>query len=87
MERNEHLDQELLVLSLEGQRKAVDDRAQDLQQLAHPVEVLCLIDEPQEDVVDLLADERPKTQELAVDPVQHRLQKVPLPRVLTVKEL
>ena len=36
----------------------------------------------QEEVVDLLPDERPQPQELAVDSVQHGLEEVTLARVL-----
>lgn len=44
------------------------------------------IHSPQEDVVDLLPDESPQPEELPVDPMQDRLQEVPLPGVLTVKQ-
>ena len=86
VQRKQDLDQKLLVLHLERQGKAVDDAAEDLQQLAHSVKVLRLVDEAQENVVDLLADEGPQTQKLAVDPVQDSLQEITLPRVLTVKQ-
>ncbi len=82
-----YLDQELLVLSFQRQREPVDDGPEDLQELAHPVEVFRLVDELQEKVVYLLPDEGPEPEELPVDPVQHRLQKVPLSRVLAVEEL
>ena len=39
----------------------------------------------QEEVVDLLPDERPQPQELAVDSVQHGLEEVTLARVLSLK--
>ena len=39
----------------------------------------------QEEVVDLLPDERPQPQELAVDSVQHGLEEVTLARVLNLK--
>jgi hypothetical protein len=45
VQRDQHLDEELLVLGLEGQRKSVDDRAEDLEELAHAVKVLSLVDE------------------------------------------
>lgn len=44
------------------------------------------IHSPQEDVVDLLPDESPQPEELPVDPMQDRLQEVPLPVVLAVKQ-
>uniref|UniRef100_A0A182IZZ8 Uncharacterized protein n=1 Tax=Anopheles atroparvus TaxID=41427 RepID=A0A182IZZ8_ANOAO len=70
-----------------GKREPVDDAAQDLEQLRDPVMVLRLVDELVENVVDLLADERAQPEELAVHPVQHRLQEVPLPGVLRVEQL
>ncbi len=50
MQRNQNLAQELLVFRLERQREAVDNAAQDLQQLAHPVEVFGFIDEPRRSI-------------------------------------
>ena len=45
---DEHPDQELLVLSLEGKGKPVDDAPQDLQQLTNPVKVLRLVNKPKQ---------------------------------------
>lgn len=42
---------------------------------------------PKKNVVDLFADEGPEAKELAVDSMQNRLQAVPLPWVLTIKQL
>lgn len=42
-----HLDQELLVFRLQGQREAVDNGAEDLQQLTHSIEVLSFVDKPE----------------------------------------
>lgn len=42
---------------------------------------------PEEDVVGLLSDERPHSQELPVNPVQDGLQEVTLSWVFTVKKL
>ena len=53
------------MLLLQWQRKAVDDGAQDLEELSHPVVPLRLVDEVVEDVVDLLSDVCTKAQELA----------------------
>ena len=41
-----HLDEELLVLRLEGEREPVDDGAEDLEELADAIEVLSFVDEP-----------------------------------------
>ncbi len=38
-------------------------------------------------MVDLSPDVRSEPQELAIDPVQDGLQEIPLPGILTVKEL
>ena len=43
---DQHLGQELPMLWLEWQGKAVDDAAQNLQQLCNTVELLSLVDEP-----------------------------------------
>ena len=48
MQGDEHPDQELLVLGLEGEGEPVDNAPQDLQQLAHPVKVLRLVNKPEQ---------------------------------------
>ena len=45
------------------------------------------LNSPQENVVDLLPDEGPQSEELSIDPMQDGLQEVPLPRVLAVEQL
>ena len=87
VERDERLDQERLVLLLQRQRKAVDDRAQDLEQLRDAVVVVALVDEAVEGVVDGAPDEGAVRHELAVHPVQDRLEVVPLARILRVEQL
>lgn len=79
--------EERLVLVLERERKAVDDRAEDLEQLGDAVVPLRLVHELEEDVVDRAPDERAQVEEFAVDAVQRRLEKVALARVLAVEEL
>ena len=54
VEREERAEEELLVLLLEREREAVDDRAEDLEQLGDAVVPLRLVDETVEDVVDRL---------------------------------
>lgn len=49
--------------------------------------MLGLVDKSIEDVIDLLAYVGPEPEELAVDPVQGRLEEVPLPRVFRVEEI
>mmetsp|Transcript_36934 Transcript_36934/g.82122 ORF Transcript_36934/g.82122 Transcript_36934/m.82122 type:complete len:213 (+) Transcript_36934:1576-2214(+) len=79
--------QEQLVLLLQWQCKAVDDGPKDFQQLCHSVVPLSLKDEPVEDIVDCLANERSVHHELAIDAMQNGLQVVPLPWVLRIKQL
>mmetsp|Transcript_42707 Transcript_42707/g.106473 ORF Transcript_42707/g.106473 Transcript_42707/m.106473 type:complete len:335 (+) Transcript_42707:653-1657(+) len=87
VEGQQRLQQELLVLFLERQRKAVDDRTQDLEQLGDAVVALGGVDEPVEDVVDRLTDEGAVRHELAVDAVQDRLQVVTLARILRIEQI
>ncbi len=49
------LEKEDLVLLLEREGEPIDDWAEDLQELGHPVVPLRLVDEVVEDVVDLLS--------------------------------
>ena len=95
----QHSAEERLVLLLEGQREAVDDRAEDLEQLGDAVVALGVVaagsalhwhadaHEVEEDVVDRPADEGAQVEELAVDAVQRRLEEVALTRVLAVEQL
>lgn len=69
------------------QRKAIDDTSQYFKELSHSIEMLRFIDKPEEDVVGLLSDERPHSQELPVNPVQDGLQEVTLSWVFTVEKL
>ena len=73
------------MLLFERQGKAIDDGAEDLQQLSNAVVVLGLKDEPVEDVVDGLADEGAVHHELAIDAVENGLQVLALPWVLAVE--
>ncbi len=54
------LEKEDLVLLLEREGEPIDDWAEDLQKLGHPVVPLRLVDEVVEDVVDLLSEKRGK---------------------------
>lgn len=45
------------------------------------------LDKPQENVIYLSPDVSPKTQKLAVDPVEDCLQEVSFPGIFTVKQL
>lgn len=78
-------DEKHLVLFLKGQGKAIDDAAEDLQELGNPIVMFSLINEPVEDVVDLPTNICPQPQKLAVDTMQNGLEKIPLSRVLAIK--
>jgi hypothetical protein len=54
------LEKEDLVLLLEREGEPIDDWAEDLQELGHPVVPLRLVDEVVEDVVDLLSEKKRK---------------------------
>ena len=54
VQRDQRAGQELLVLVLEGEGEAVDDGAEDLEQLGDAVVPLRLVDEAVEDVADRL---------------------------------
>mmetsp|Transcript_26440 Transcript_26440/g.55551 ORF Transcript_26440/g.55551 Transcript_26440/m.55551 type:complete len:418 (-) Transcript_26440:520-1773(-) len=87
VERQQGLEEELLVLVLERQRKAVDDRAKDLEEFGDAVMPLRLVDEAVEDVVDGLSDKGAVRHELAVDAVEDGLEVVAFARVLRVEEV
>mmetsp|Transcript_101351 Transcript_101351/g.205712 ORF Transcript_101351/g.205712 Transcript_101351/m.205712 type:complete len:292 (+) Transcript_101351:49-924(+) len=82
VQRDQSLDQEVLVLILEGQSEAVDDAAQNLEQFADTVVDLALVDDLEEHVLDGPPDEGAQGHELAIDAVQYCLQVVALTRVL-----
>mmetsp|Transcript_21723 Transcript_21723/g.59364 ORF Transcript_21723/g.59364 Transcript_21723/m.59364 type:complete len:270 (+) Transcript_21723:203-1012(+) len=87
VQRNQRLDQEVLVLGLQGQSEAIDDASKDLEQLANTAVGLTLVDHLEEYVLDGAPDERPQRHELAVDAVQDGLQVVALAWVFGVKQL
>ena len=60
----------LLVLVLEGQGKAIDDRAEDFEQLSHAIVPLSVINEAIKHVADCLADEGAMRHELACKKVR-----------------
>ena len=75
------------MLLLQRQSEAVDDGPEDLEEFRDAVVVFRLVDEPVEDVVDLLTDEGAQPQELAVDPVEGGLEEVAFARVLRVEQV
>mmetsp|Transcript_77790 Transcript_77790/g.168251 ORF Transcript_77790/g.168251 Transcript_77790/m.168251 type:complete len:509 (-) Transcript_77790:18-1544(-) len=87
VQRDQRLDQEVLVLILQRQREAVDDATQDLEKLSNTVVRLALVDNLEEHVLDSPADEGPQGHELAIDAVQDGLEVVPLAGVLRVEQL
>eukprot|EP00050_Salpingoeca_kvevrii_P003372 m.223265 g.223265 ORF g.223265 m.223265 type:complete len:608 (-) comp10822_c3_seq1:2384-4207(-) len=87
VQRQQYLDEKALVLILEGKGKAVDDAAENLEELGDAVVVARLVDKLEEDVVDGAADKRAQRQKLAVNAVQRRLEKVTLAGIFTAKKL
>ena len=85
--RQERVLEELHMFVLQGEREPVDDRPEDLQKLCDPVVALRLVDEAEECVVDRPADVWAVRHELPIDPVQDRLEVVPLARVLALEEV
>uniref|UniRef100_A0A1I8IGB6 DH domain-containing protein n=1 Tax=Macrostomum lignano TaxID=282301 RepID=A0A1I8IGB6_9PLAT len=85
VQRQQHLHEELLVLSLQRQRKSIDDAAQNLKQLANTIELLSLIDEPQENIINLLPNESSQAEKFAIDSVENSFQKVALSRIFAVE--
>ena len=79
--------QKLLVLLLERYGEAVYDAAQYLEQLGDAVKLLILVHEPQEYVVDLLANVGAQAQELAVNSMQYCFEEIAFARVLAVKQI
>jgi len=67
--------------------KAVDDRAQDLEELVDAVVPLGLVDVVEKDLAHRSPDKRTQAQKLAVDPVQRRLEIVSFSGVLHVKQV
>lgn len=67
VQRDQHSRQEQLVLFLERKGEAVDDGAQDFEQLGDTIKTLGLIDELEEDIIDGPSNIRPQVQELAID--------------------
>ncbi len=87
VKRDQDSCEEEFMLLLQGEGKAVDDGAQDLQQLGNAVEPLGFVGELEEDVVDGTTDEGPEVEEFAIYAMQGRLQKVPFPRILGIEQL
>ena len=77
-----HLEEEYLVLLFQRQCEPIDDGSQNLQQFSHAIVPLCLVYKVVEDVVDLFPNICSQSQELAIYPVQSRLEEISLSRVL-----
>jgi hypothetical protein len=87
VEWHKHAAEEDAVLALQGQGKAIDNRAHNLEQLWDAVVPLRLVHKRIKNVVDRLANKGAQRQKLAIQAVQRRFQKVALARVLPVKQL
>lgn len=75
------------MLFLQRQGEAVDDGAEDLEELGDSVESFGLVYELEEDVVNRSSDVRPEVQKLAVDSVERGFQEIPLARVFRVEKI
>ena len=82
MQRDENAHKERFVLVFERERETVDDRSEDLQKFCDALVAFRLVDEMEEDIVDTPSDRRAEVEELAVYPMQRRLEEVTFPRVL-----
>ena len=87
VERYQDSGQEELVLFLQRKGEAIDDGPEDLEQLGDSIEPLGLIGKLEKDIVDGAADERSEVEELSINAMEGRLQKVAFPRVLGVEQL
>lgn len=70
VQRQQNASEENLVLLLQREREAINDAAEDLQQLGNAVVPLGIVYELEEDVIDGPPDEGAKIQEFPVDPMQ-----------------
>jgi hypothetical protein len=87
VQRDEHSCEEQLVLLLQGQRKSVDDGAEDFKELGDAIESLSLVNELEEDIVDRTTDVRAEVEELPVDAMEGSLEEVAFSWVLGVEKL
>ena len=67
VKRNENTLQEKLMFLLERYGKTVDYRAENLEQLGNTIEFLYFVDEPQENIIDLLAYEGSQAEKFSID--------------------
>ena len=85
VKRNQNTSQEELVLFLERQGEAVDNRSQNFQQLRDTIETLRFIDELEEHVVDRSPNVGSEVEEFAVNAVKSRLEEIALSGVLGIE--
>ena len=75
-----------LVLFLQRQSKAIDYAPKDLQQLGYPCMPLSLKNKAVEHIIDGLSDKGPVDHELPINPMEDRLQVVPLSWVFRIEK-
>ena len=75
------------MLCFHWQCKAIDDTSQYFKELSHTIEMFRFIYKPEENVINLLSDERSQAKELAINPMQDGLQEVALLWIFTIKKL
>jgi hypothetical protein len=87
VKRNQDPSKEQLVLLLQWQGKAVDDRTENLEELRNTIEPLGLIDELEEDVVDGATDVGSQVEEFSVYAMQSGFEEVALSGVFGIEQL
>ena len=84
---NKDSSQERLVFLFQRERKTIDDRTKDLQELCDSIVPLRFIDEIVKDIAYRSANECAEIEEFAVYTMKCSLEEIALPWVLGVKEL
>ena len=87
VKRKKHASEKELMLFLQRQSKAVDDRAKNFEQLCNAIEPLCFIDELEEDVIYRTTDVGAQIKEFAIDAVEGGLEEISFPRIFGIEQL
>lgn len=85
VKRNQNTGQEELMLFLERQSEAVDNRPENFQQFRDTIEALSLVDELEEYVVDRSPNVGSEVEEFAVNAVKGGLEEIALSGILGVE--
>lgn len=71
---------------LKRQRKTIDDRPENLEELRNSIKPFCLVDKLEEDVVYRASDVGPEVQEFSVDSMERSLEEIPFAGIFRVKQ-